>query len=938
MPRVGSRNIQHENVREDGKMFDNYIHAAEGHLSNEDLLSDQVFTRGLERVKEYLGAAQEDGGACLICLGQIKPTEAVWDCQQGCYAVMHINCIQDWARSQIDAVAARLASNTNNESVCNGQKSSFGSEWGCPKCRQTYKSDEIPSTYYCFCKKEANPVWDPWIAPHSCGELCSKSLQSGCGHSCLLLCHPGPCPPCPLVVNSACYCGRMIRKRRCGNNAFSCGSVCGRRLECGHPCLLTCHEGDCPPCKKIGYFKCACSAEERQLSCGERLFQCGRVCGHALSCGHHKCDKICHAGPCGSCVLEGSRACPCGKTQFPDLTCADKVPTCSETCGRLLTCGVHKCEEKCHNGACPQTCKSVVVKSCRCGKMQKEVLCHTELTCERRCNNMRSCGRHACKRRCCTGQCSPCEEVCGRKLRCGNHKCQAPCHSGPCRPCPLTLVITCACGSAKSTIPCGAEIWAVPPRCSNECPVPQLCRHASTHAGHRCHYGQCPPCPDPCYSQLPCGHTCSSPHCHDPPTPAVADFKRPAPPAASALLQFMKSEVGNHQGQTEGSQNGSSARTAYAVISAIVSAQQMQRDIGSSCPPCMAPVPVTCLGRHKEVLMPCYQAEPFSCEVPCGCSLPCGNHTCSLPCHAIPQSQHGVGIQSQPCEPCTRRCIKARPCNHACPLPCHTGQCPPCMEPLSEPCHCGRASIRLMCHQFQHIVPAAGQVTTSSGHLLCCGKPCHRPLLRCPHPCREKCHEGPCPGSGQGCEEEVTVRCACKRLKAKWTCKAVLTALETMRGSGGSPTTYDALSAPRVLPCDHECLKPKEASKESAKEVPSSAQHGDASIEGPSYSLNSLKLVAREMSEAVGLPLQVPTSAIATVAAKQRLNKAEREALAATEALRREVERIAARRKQIALQIVGWLLIVFIGVVLGVYGQPLLVLIDAHLRGSWKFD
>lgn len=48
----------------------------------------------------------------------------------------------------------------------------------------------------------SDPEWDPWRAPHSCGELCGRRLNedgAGCDHTCLLLCHPGPCPPCPLV-------------------------------------------------------------------------------------------------------------------------------------------------------------------------------------------------------------------------------------------------------------------------------------------------------------------------------------------------------------------------------------------------------------------------------------------------------------------------------------------------------------------------------------------------------------------------------------------------------------------------------------------------------------------------------------------------------------------------------------------------------------------
>ncbi len=82
----------------------------------------------------------------------------------------------------------------------------------------------------------SNPEFDPWVAAHSCGEVCGKPLSGGCGHSCLLLCHPGPCPPCPLVVDAACYCGRKALKRRCGHNEYSCEGPCGRTLECGHRC------------------------------------------------------------------------------------------------------------------------------------------------------------------------------------------------------------------------------------------------------------------------------------------------------------------------------------------------------------------------------------------------------------------------------------------------------------------------------------------------------------------------------------------------------------------------------------------------------------------------------------------------------------------------------------------------------------------------------
>ena len=74
--------------------------------------------------------------------------------------------------------------------------------WACPKCRKAYQASEIPTEYRCFCGKQQDPPVDPWLAPHTCGDICGKELASGCGHTCVLLCHPGPCPPCPRQVDA----------------------------------------------------------------------------------------------------------------------------------------------------------------------------------------------------------------------------------------------------------------------------------------------------------------------------------------------------------------------------------------------------------------------------------------------------------------------------------------------------------------------------------------------------------------------------------------------------------------------------------------------------------------------------------------------------------------------------------------------------------------
>ncbi len=49
---------------------------------------------GVERVKEHLLSAAGEAACCMICLESIRPADPVWSCSSGCYAVMHLPCIQ----------------------------------------------------------------------------------------------------------------------------------------------------------------------------------------------------------------------------------------------------------------------------------------------------------------------------------------------------------------------------------------------------------------------------------------------------------------------------------------------------------------------------------------------------------------------------------------------------------------------------------------------------------------------------------------------------------------------------------------------------------------------------------------------------------------------------------------------------------------------------
>jgi hypothetical protein len=54
---------------------------------------DALFAKGLLRVQQYL-AGGRDNTTCPICLGGIKPTEAIWACGKSCFALFHMPCIQ----------------------------------------------------------------------------------------------------------------------------------------------------------------------------------------------------------------------------------------------------------------------------------------------------------------------------------------------------------------------------------------------------------------------------------------------------------------------------------------------------------------------------------------------------------------------------------------------------------------------------------------------------------------------------------------------------------------------------------------------------------------------------------------------------------------------------------------------------------------------------
>uniref|UniRef100_A0A2P2KQA3 NF-X1-type domain-containing protein n=1 Tax=Rhizophora mucronata TaxID=61149 RepID=A0A2P2KQA3_RHIMU len=326
----------------------------------------------LWKIQSFLNSASSGALSCLICLERIKPSDPTWSCTSLCYAVFHLLCIQSWARQACDLSAMRATTRL----PITADKAAEISTWNCPKCRSSYSKSEIPRTYVCFCGKlEYPPDDNPWILPHSCGEVCDRPLKNHCGHFCLLLCHPGPCPSCPKLVKAKCFCGKIEDVRRCGHKLFSCSNVCNKLLDCRiHKCNEICHDGPCPPCHVRGDYRCRCGKKQEERECCERDFLCENPCKRLLDCGKHVCERGCHSGECGECPFRGKRTCPCGKRAYEGIPCDVVVPPCGATCDKKLSCGFHRCHERCHRGPCIETCRIVITKSCRCGGLRKEVM------------------------------------------------------------------------------------------------------------------------------------------------------------------------------------------------------------------------------------------------------------------------------------------------------------------------------------------------------------------------------------------------------------------------------------------------------------------------------------------------------------------------------------------------------------------------------------
>jgi hypothetical protein len=448
-----------------------------------------------ESLKKDLFAEKYD---CMICFEKICKRQHTYSCST-CFAVFHLKCISTWAKkSENDSSEWRCPGcqtvSQDKPTVyycfCTKQIQPEFNRLICPhSCGNTCAKDRgcvhkcplpchpgpcppcnlyaLPLVCACgkgllkvTCKQKLQLDFIP-----SCGIACEKELKCG-HHKCTLGCHPPPCPPCSVRTVVKCFCKQNERLVPCGEDvtSYSCQEWCPYTFECGHQCQEKCHEH---------LHQSKCHLHPSNLS--------------TCPCGKFTIKKL---------TLGVGRQ-----------SCHEPIPSCNSICGKKRDCG-HLCTLTCHSGDCPP-CDVMIESSCRCGKSNRVTMpCHLLLVgadgtkkpqCTKICSTKLSCGRHRCNEKCCilTKNQHKCDRVCGKTLSCTKHQCLMPCgHEGNCHDCVEGASfdeLACACGRTVMypPIPCNTK----PPKCNHPCERSRLCGHYN-HNPHKCHPDDelCPPC------------------------------------------------------------------------------------------------------------------------------------------------------------------------------------------------------------------------------------------------------------------------------------------------------------------------------------------------------------------------------------------------------------------------------------------------------------
>ncbi|XP_015070225.1 NF-X1-type zinc finger protein NFXL1 [Solanum pennellii] len=237
-----------------------------------------------------------------------------------------------------------------------------------------------------------------------------------------------------------------------------------------------------------------------------------------------------------------------------------------------------------------------------------------------------------------------------------------------------------------------------------------------------------------------------------------------------------------------------------------------------SCGHCQIVVDAYCFCKKKTESLLCgdmgvkgdikMEDGVFSCNSVCGKKLSCGNHICRELCHPGPCGDCALlpskvkacccgktSLEEErhscldPIPTCSKVCGKRLRCGvHRCEAVCHSGDCAPCLVPVTQRCRCGSTSRTVECYRTQaedeqftcdrpcgqkkncgrhrcseRCCPLSNPKNSITGgwnpHF--CSMACEKKLRCGQHSCESLCHSGHCPPCLETIFTDLT--CACGR-------------------------------------------------------------------------------------------------------------------------------------------------------------------------------
>jgi transcriptional repressor NF-X1 len=296
----------------------------------------------------------------------------------------------------------------------------------CPPCRKI-----VPQR--CVCGKvESQVVCGEKEDEIRCSHSCDKFFPCDT-HKCSESCHSHPsflrCPFHPDLV-SRCPCGQhpmqpssrdffispndkdiILPRINCTDPIPTCTSTCNKPLppslcssDIPHTCQMKCHLGPCAlPCMNKITVPCRCGSISKTILCsdlalgdngdgpgtssmGELL--CNKPCPAMRYCGKHTCNRVCCPLASLGKVKGKGKSRKIGAALGSDVDALDLDPgglhVCDLDCGKLLSCGLHKCEARDHTGSCGPCLRSTfeeVICDCGMTTLEPPVPCGTILQC-----------------------------------------------------------------------------------------------------------------------------------------------------------------------------------------------------------------------------------------------------------------------------------------------------------------------------------------------------------------------------------------------------------------------------------------------------------------------------------------------------------------------------------------------------------------------------